>query len=145
MTAWLLAQATRSADGSESLSEIPLFNEFFLRTLLVLVAVLVVSVVLLKLVLPLWLRRTARRGPGLIEVVETHRLESRKTIYLLRVGSQYYLVGSCDGRLTTLAGEPLDAERIRDAIRHGVKNADPPTIANLTGKHGDAVESERRR
>ncbi len=144
MTAWLLAQTTRSADGGESLPDISMFSELFLRTLLVLVAVLVVSVVLLKLVLPLWLRRTARRGPGLIDVVETHRLESRKTIYLLRVGSQYYLVGSCDGRLTTLAGEPLDAERIGDAIRNGVKNANPPTIANLTAKPGATVEPERR-
>ena len=77
-------------------------------------------------------------------MVETHRLESRKTIYLLRVGSQYYLVGSCDGRLTTLAGEPLDAERIGDAIRNGVQTANPPTIANVTAKPGARVEPERR-
>lgn len=112
MTTLLLAQSTTAPAASDD----PQFADLFLRMLLILGGLLVASVLLLKFGLPLLMRRRFRAGTGLIEVVEAHPLEARKTIYLLRVDRQYYLVGSCDGQLTTLAGEPLDNDAIADAV-----------------------------
>ncbi len=115
MLATLLAQATapvgNAADSPPSTDLLLL-----LRMLAILAGLLIVSVILLKVGLPWLMRRRTGGKADLIEVVEAHRLEPRKIVYLLRVGAQYYLVGSCDGRLTTLAGEPLDNETIAEAL-----------------------------
>ena len=119
MTAALLA-------ATDPLREVSAFNELFIQMLVILGGLLVVSVVLLKLVLPRLMRKRGRRRAGaVIDVVETYRLEPRKTVYLLRVGAQYYLVGSCDGQLTTLAGEPLDNAALAEALA-GNENPAPP-------------------
>ena len=111
MTAMLLGETTTNGAGA-----IPEFGELFIRMLVILGGLLVASVLLLKVGLPRLLRHRARGRSELIEVIETHRLESRKTVYLLRVGRQYYLVGACDGHMTTLAGEPLDNDAVAEAV-----------------------------
>ena len=109
------------------IGDVSRFNDLFVRMLLILGGVLVVSVILLKVGLPWLAGRGARSKHGLIEVVETHRLEPRKVVYLLRVGSQYYLVGSCDGQLTTLAGESLDNDAIAAILAKRAKQQDLPS------------------
>jgi flagellar biogenesis protein FliO len=47
-----------------------------------------------------------------MQVVETYRLEPRKTLYLIKLADQYLLIGSTADRLETLAGAPLDQEKI---------------------------------
>src|SRR5256885_11194575 len=59
-------------------------------------------------------RLMGRRMPSargkVITVLEAHRLEPRKSIYLIRVADECYLVGSSGDRLETLAG-PLGEQK----------------------------------
>jgi flagellar biogenesis protein FliO len=97
--------------------------------------------------LPLFLGKPRLAGAGgkMIDVVESYRLEPRKSIYLVRVGGQYFLLGSTGDRLDTLAGTPLDGEKIAAALR-GTAGQPPPEAKPsrsfaelLKGKRGQPV------
>lgn len=64
--------------------------------------------------------RSVGDGSGLLEIVETRRLDVRRSVHLVRVGEQFFLIGAGDGRLTPLSSGEVDAEAIaslRDAAK----------------------------
>jgi flagellar biogenesis protein FliO len=101
--------------------DLPSYGQLLRRTAWTLLAIIAGLILAAKL-LPRWLLNKAgvvpRGGAGnMIEVVESHRLEPRKAIYLIRVAGQYFLVASTGDRLETLAGGPLDQQKIAEALR----------------------------
>jgi flagellar biogenesis protein FliO len=122
------ASAQTSRPAHDPLSGLPSYGEMLRRTFYALLAIIGCLVLAAK-ILPRWLNK-GRVFPKskLIEVVEFHRLEPRKGVYLLRVAGQYYLVASTDNRLETLAGAPLDQQKLDDALRPE-GSADPSSPA----------------
>ncbi len=107
----------------DPLSGLPSYGEMLRRTFYALLAI-VGCLVLAAKILPRWLGHRLPTPKGkMIEVVEFHRLEPRKGVYLLRVAGQYLLVGSSEGRLETLAGGPLDQQKLDEALRPTAANA----------------------
>jgi flagellar biogenesis protein FliO len=142
------AQTTRPA--RDPLSGLPSYGEMLRRTFYALLAI-IGGLVLAAKILPRWLNK-GRVLPKskLIEVVEFHRLEPRKGIYLLRVAGQYFLVASTDNRLETLSGGPLDQEKLDAALRPKGESSpnlkpdpaakpNPPFIEVLRGKREDKL------
>lgn len=117
-----VAQARPAA--RDPLNNLPSYGQMLRRTAWTLFAI-VAGLILIAKFLPKWLNqgRLMPRGGKLIEVVESHRLEPRKAIHLIRVAGQYFLVGSAGDRLETLAGGPLDQERVAAALRPGAAAA----------------------
>jgi flagellar biogenesis protein FliO len=113
----------------DPLKDLPSYGQLLRRTAWTLLAIIAGLILAAKL-LPRWLLNKAnlvpRGGGKMIEVVESHRLEPRKAIYLIRVAGQYFLVASTGDRLETLAGGPLDQQKIADALRPGAKPRDEP-------------------
>src|SRR6185437_5990244 len=76
-----------------------------------------VAFILAAKFLPRLLGRGAFAPRGrLIQVVERHALEPRKTVYLIKVADQYFLIGSTGERLETLAGGTLDQQALRERL-----------------------------
>jgi flagellar biogenesis protein FliO len=101
--------------------DLPSYGQLLRRTAWTLLAIIAGLIVAAKL-LPRWLVNKAgsfgsRSSGRMIEVVESHRLEPRKSIYLIRVAGQYFLVASTGDRLETLAGGPLDQQKIAETLR----------------------------
>ena len=131
----------------DPLSGLPSYGEYLRRTFYALLAI-VGCLVLAAKILPRWLHKGRPFPKGrMIEVVEFHRLEPRKGIYLIRVAGQYLLVGSTDNRLETLAGGPLDQQKLDEMLRptgeagaspvhkaEGASKANLPFIEVLRGK-----------
>ena len=118
----------------DPLKDLPSYGQLLRRTAWTLLAIIAGLIIAAK-VLPRWLLSKAGMVPRgargkMIEVVEAHRLEPRKAIYLIRVAGQYFLVASTGDRLETLAGGPLDQEKIAEALRPGAKPRDEPTEAS---------------
>ncbi len=62
-----------------------------------------------------------------IEVLGRCRIESRQSVYLVRLGSRVLVLGSSGGSLTTLSEvtEALEVDLITAQCRHGVGNSSP--------------------
>jgi flagellar biogenesis protein FliO len=111
--------ATAAAGHHDPLDDLPSYGQMLRRTAYTLFAIIAALLIVAKL-LPRWLGKMPLTPRGkAIEVVEFHRLEPRKGIYLIRVAGQYFLVGSTGDRLETLAGGPLDQEKIAAALGAG--------------------------
>ena len=82
--------------------------------------VLLIGLFLLVKFLPRWLR-TRPAGAGLIDVVDRRAIEGRRALLLVRVGEQYFLVGSSESGLTLLSGGELRASEL-DALRAQLKS-----------------------
>jgi flagellar biogenesis protein FliO len=132
-----VAQA-RPAPARDPLSNLPSYGDMLRRTAWTLFAI-VAGLVLVAKFLPRWLnasRLMPRAGRGkLIEVIESHRLEPRKAIHLIRVAGQYFLISSSGDRVETLAGGPLDQERIAAALEPERK----PAVASAEDAAGRAA------
>jgi flagellar biogenesis protein FliO len=119
LTGSLAAQTATTrpgAGGHDPFADLPSYGEMVRHTAYTLVAIIVVFAFAAKY-LPRWLGRTRFMPRGkLIQVIERHALEPRKTVYLLKVADQYFLVGSTGDRIETLAGGPLDQETIRQRL-----------------------------
>ena len=114
---------------------------------------IVAGVIILAKFLQRWTgvaRRPLTRN-RLIEVIEYHRLEPRKGIYLVRVAGNYFLIGSTHDRLETLSGGALDADTLAAALAPQVKGptssakpaAVPPArtfLEVLRGKRNELAE-----
>jgi flagellar biogenesis protein FliO len=114
----LAAQTTtRPAAGPhDPFADLPSYGEMVRHTAYTLVAIIVLFAFAAKY-LPRWLGRTSFMPRGkLIQVIERHALEPKKTVYLLKVADQYFLVGSTGDRIETLAGGSLDQEAIRQRL-----------------------------
>ncbi len=88
------------------------FAEAFIRMLLVLGSIIAV-LLLLRIFLPRFLNpKKSHPSSNLIQVVDTHQLEPRKTLYLVKVADQYILIGSTGDRLTNLTGQSIDPRKL---------------------------------
>jgi len=90
----------------------------YIGVLLALGGVLLLAYVLLRVGLPrLFGMRTSSGGP--IQVVARYALEPKKTLYLLRIGTQVFLIGTSESQvqfLTSLAADNLgDVFQAREA------------------------------
>jgi flagellar biogenesis protein FliO len=116
--------ATRTT--RDPLSDLPSYGEALKHMVIALLAIIAALLLVAKF-LPRFLGkpRTAGAGGKMIDVVESYRLEPRKSIYLVRVAGQYFLLGSTGDRLDTLAGGPLDGEKVAAALRGADGKATP--------------------
>jgi flagellar biogenesis protein FliO len=128
----------------DPLTDLPSYGQMLRRTAYTLFFIIAALLIAAK-VLPRWLGKMPLTPRGrMIEVVEFHRLEPRKGIYLIRVVGQYYLVGSTGDRLETLAGGPLDQEKIAAALGTGPATAATrPRSAALPTSDAPSGEAKR--
>jgi flagellar biogenesis protein FliO len=89
----------------------------YIQVLLVLGGVLALAYAALKFGLPrLFEYRAPADGP--IQMVARYPLEPKKSIYLVRVGSQVFLLGTSEGQMEYLTGiEPENATQILESNR----------------------------
>lgn len=111
-----LAQASPPSQLPEStqraLESSSTFGDALTRMLWML-GITVLVLLLLARFLPKWLGvRVRARNRGLIRVVESQVLEPRKSIYLVRVVDQFFLLGTSDQRIEVLAGGDLEPETL---------------------------------
>lgn len=94
------------------------FTLLFLKMLFALVVVSVVAVLVLRYVLPklAWARKFQKTGN--FELIDRFGLDFRRTIYLVRVGKKYLVLGGSEGGLHCLSElEPQELERIKSETR----------------------------
>ena len=87
----------------------PLYD--YLRLMLVLGGVLVLAWLALRYWLPKIVPNNA--DGGLLDVVARQQIDARNSLYVVKAGSQYLLLGSGEHGLTLL--EHLDGEEVRGA------------------------------
>lgn len=102
--AWAGGSAWTAARDEPALEGLPDYGTELVRMLISLGAVLGL-LFLAAWLLPRWLARGRTATPGRhLEVVETLRLDARRTLYLVRVGAQLVLIGGGEGGLVRLSG-----------------------------------------
>lgn len=112
----LVVGGAAPATEPDPFANLPSYAAAIWRMVLSLLAIIAGLLVAAKL-LSRWLKGHPRlRSGSLIEVVELHRLEPRKSIYLVRLAGQYILLGSSEAGLQTLAGGPIDQEMIASVV-----------------------------
>jgi flagellar biosynthetic protein FliO len=106
---WLL----QASDPSTAIGAINSGALDYLKLVLVLGLILVLAFVVLRLILP---RMMAGRtvAPGAIEVAARYALEPKKNLYVIRVGEDYFLVGTTEAGMYHLT--TLDPSRIEAAL-----------------------------
>jgi flagellar biosynthetic protein FliO len=125
---------------NDPLRDLPSYASAIWRMVISLVAIIVALLIAAGL-LSRWLKRYPHAHSGrIIQVVERHRLEPRKSIYLVRIADEYLLLGVSENGLQTLAGGPIDQETIEVALRRADQNTGrsapssvPPTPAAVDG------------
>lgn len=113
----LLLQASGPAEGFNSVNSL----WQYLEVLLALGGVLVLAYVTLRVALPRMFGMRASQG-GPIRVLARYPLEPKKTIYLVKAGTQVFLIGTSESQvsfLTAIAPEssieaetPVPAEQL---------------------------------
>jgi flagellar protein FliO/FliZ len=95
----------------------------YIGVLLALGGVLLLAYVLLRIGLPrLFGMRTSSGGP--IQVVARYPLEPKKTLYLLRIGTQVFLIGTSESQVQFLTS--LAADNVCDVFQPGDAKEVPP-------------------
>ncbi|HYE16866.1 MAG TPA: flagellar biosynthetic protein FliO [Tepidisphaeraceae bacterium] len=148
------AHSTRPGRGPGGpLDDLPTYGAAIRKALYVLAGIVAALLLAAKL-LPRLMKSPAMRARGggagaggarLLTVVESQRIEPQKTLYLVKVGDQFFLVGSTSTGLEALSGGPLDHDALAVAIRAaGTKSADDNPSAPkrafgevLRGKRGE--------
>ena len=113
---WLQA-STPSDSTADQLTSLSSQVMQYLTVLLALGGVLVLAYVVLRIVLPRMFG-IATSGSGPIQVVARYPLEPRKMLYLVKTGSQVFLLGTSESQieyLTTVA--PENAAEMLEAAR----------------------------
>ncbi|MEM7204175.1 MAG: flagellar biosynthetic protein FliO [Planctomycetota bacterium] len=103
--------ATPPLGEGPSLEDLPAYGDALLQMLIVL-AILVGVLYLAGRFLPALLERRRPRssaGGGKLEIIETLRLEPRKTLYLVRMLDDYVLLGATEGQIVNLTGRTTAA------------------------------------
>jgi flagellar biogenesis protein FliO len=106
----LLLQAARPVDEIGSLNSEPLQ---YVKLIVVLAVVLGLAYLVIHSVLPR-IAGTQRLSSGAIRVAARLPLEPRKNLYVIRVGDDYYLVGTSESGLHYLTA--LAPDRIEPAL-----------------------------
>ena len=119
----LILQNSAADSAADQLSSINSQVMQYLTVLLALGGVLVLAYVVLRVVLPRMFGMTVSKG-GPIQVMARYPLEPKKTLYLVKTGSQVFLVGTSESQieyLTTIApenaAEMLENARTQEALR----------------------------
>jgi flagellar protein FliO/FliZ len=119
MAAWWVVQAVNPAREIGSISS-ELYDYF--KLILVLAAILVVAAVGLRW----WLPRMAgvrSLSSGPIRIAARYPLEPRKNLYIVRAGSDYFLVGTSESGVHYLSA--LDTGRTESALAQEPPVAEP--------------------
>ncbi len=106
-------------------ADLPSYGDMIRRTAYTLLAILVAFILAAKFIPRLFGRSGFAPRGRMIQVVERHTLEPRKTVYLIKVADQYFLIGSTGDRLETLAGGTLDQESLREHLAELEKPKEP--------------------
>lgn len=111
-----------------ALPSMPSFGWAVVQMFVVLGAIIAALLLVAKVLLPRLSQRPLLGGSGkLIQVVDTTRLEPGKSVYLIRVDQQYFLVGTSENNIRTLAGGELDTTLIERALAdRGPEDASGP-------------------
>jgi len=114
LTACLLA----APDTAEQLASMNSQIVQYVEVLLGLFGVLILAYLTLRVGLP-WFFRTRNPGDGPIEVLARYSLEPRKGLYLVKAGSQVFLIGTGENQVAylTAVSEENAAEIMRSTHR----------------------------
>ncbi len=143
----LPATATDGALPSAVLDDFPSFGWVFVKMMVVLCGIIAGLLILAKWLLPRLGARGAIAASSVIEVVDVARIEPRRTVYLIRVGGQFRLVGSSENGLHNLADGALNQEAIASALEEARQSIDAkgesgaPKRSFLTILRGGATRS----
>ncbi len=114
--------------AQDALESLPSYGWAFGKMIVVLAAIIAALLLAAKLLAGRWGRRTLFGRGHMVEVVEITRLEARKSIYLIKVAGQFFLVGVTENGIQTLAGGELNQELLETAVRNrDSKTNNPPT------------------
>jgi len=121
--------------AKDPLEDVPSYGAALVRMVVVLVSILV-ALLLLARFLPRWLGRPASLGRGdAIKVIDSLSLEPRKRIYLIKVGEQFFLVGTSETGVHMLADKALDPA----ALPGGLTALNSTTTEAMTTHAGPAA------
>ena len=121
LTACLLA----APDAAEQLASMNSQIVQYVEVLLGLFGVLILAYLTLRVGLP-WFFRTRNPGDGPIEVLARYSLEPRKGLYLVKAGSQVFLIGTGESQVAylTAVSEENAAEIMRSTRRRETPHPD---------------------
>lgn len=79
------------------------FTWLFIKMMAVLVVTCLAAALVLKYAVPRWsfFRRAVQRGT--INILHRTALDSRKYVWVIQVGTRYFLLGAAEGSVTCLA------------------------------------------
>ncbi len=101
----------------DPLSDLPSYGEAVKRMVYTLMAIVAVLILVARFLPRLLGKRPLLASGKLIQMIESHRLEPRKILYVVRVGEQYFLLGSTGDRIEVLSGGPLDHQRVAELLK----------------------------
>jgi flagellar biosynthetic protein FliO len=102
----LLANTSASEIGAINIGVLD-----YLKLVLVLGLILALAFLVLRIGLP-GIARVRKLPPGAIQVAAQYPLEPKKNLYVIRVGQEYFLLGTTESGmhyLTTLDQDPIEA------------------------------------
>ena len=97
-------------------ADLPSYGDMIRRTLYTLLGILIAFILAAKYLPRLFGRAAFTPRGRLIQVIERHPLEPRKTVYLIKVADQYFLLASTPEGVSTLAGGTLDQDSLRQRV-----------------------------
>lgn len=143
-----LAQENLPEGAKKAVESAPSFGDALTRMVWMLAITTLLLVVVAKY-LPRWLGAAQRPASrGLIRVIEARPLEPRKTLYLVQVVDQFYLLGSSDQRIDVLAGgdfEPATLEKLAATAAVSAKSAPPAFVERLLVNRPRSAEPQATR
>jgi flagellar biogenesis protein FliO len=109
----------------------------YLEVLLGLIGVLILTYLTLRTGLP-WMFGMRTRGKGPIEVVARYPLEPKKSLYLVKAGSQVFLIGTAENQVEylTAVSDENATEILRAASKVEAPQADFRQLLNRFQKVG---------
>ena len=136
MLVWMQTAAPSTADQLAGINT-PLIE--YVQVMLVLAGVLAIAYATLRFGLPRFFGlRASAKGP--IQTVARYPLEPKKALYLVKVGSQMFLIGTSEGQMEYLtaveaenAAEILEASRTEQSQRKDFRQ-----VLNWVHKAGKA-------
>ncbi len=97
-------------------ADLPSYGDMIRRTAYTLLGIIVAFLLAAKFLPKLFTRGSFTPRGRMIQIIERHALEPRKTVYLIKVADQYFLIGSTPEGLTTLSGGTLDQDSLRQRL-----------------------------
>jgi flagellar biogenesis protein FliO len=77
------------------------YSGLFIKMVVLLVVVIVLGVILLRYFMPS-ARLKGKKASHLFEVMSAHRLEQKKSVYIVRLGTRYFALGASEQNLNLL-------------------------------------------